>query len=49
MVSYEGRGWCSSQENQFGNDSGGGTIICIAWIKFVSFEKHFSYLSLGVL
>ena len=26
-----------------------GTIFFIAWIKFVSFKKHFSFFILGVL
>ena len=37
------------QENQVGCDGGGGTIIFIAWIKFLSFEKHFSFFSLVVI
>ena len=47
-VCYEDRGWCINQENQVGYD-GGGTLILIAWIKFVAFKKHFSILSLVVI
>ena len=43
------RSWSISQENLVGYDCGGGTIIFIAWIKFFSLEKHFSFLSLVVI
>ena len=49
MVHYEDMGWCISQENQVGYNSGGGAIIFIAWIKFVAFEKHFSFPSQVVI
>ena len=49
MVSYEDRGWCISQENQVAYDDDSWNIIFIARIKFVSFEKHFSFLSLVVI
>ena len=48
MVYFKIRRLCISQENQVGYDSGGGTIAFIGWIKFLSFEKHFSFLGLVV-
>ena len=49
MVHYENRNWCIRQENQVGYDGGGGTIIFIAWIKFVTLEKHFSFVNQVVI
>ena len=49
MVHFEDRGWCINQENQVDYDSGRGTIILIAGIKFVTFEKNFSFVSLAVI
>ena len=49
MVHYEDGGRHNSQENQVGYNGGGGTIIFIAWIRFVAFEKHFSFVSLVVM
>ena len=49
MVHYEDRGWCINQENQVDYDGGRGTIILIVGIKFVAFEKKFSFVSLAAI
>ena len=46
VVYFKVRSFCIRQENQVGYDGGGGTNIFIAWIKFFSLEKHFSFFSL---
>ena len=39
VIYYEVTGWCISQENQFGDGTGGGTINYIIQLKSQSFEQ----------